>query len=833
MENSARGGSRGGAPRGAPRGGRGGSRGGARPAGGPPRTAPKPTPTTTTTADAEPASTPKPAPAAPAPKADDTTVKQHRLHIGGFRDSVAASDFATRFRSFGTISDVAIPQSETGVPRGFAHFTLAGTDAQVQKLLNTYNGSKWKGGVIHLHPARESYEARLAAERAASAAKEARRAVNFPQKPRDPFPLDGWAEWQRKRIAERKREARGTLAGAEKRTISQVMHDDMQLDGKGEHKWWKRARFGRVLPVMRRLRTPLGPITMDPTRLRDTFERLYLNARNKPVAQLTWVIRDRDRDYGGDGFDRGYDQRDHGDYFDSRAESDWRAQQQQQQSKRHHEGPVGYHHDEEQYYEEAEHYDEGDQYGEEAEEEEETPDTQYHKAYEHVEIESAPTSSSDDNDEEEDDESDAMSVDEPAPAAPAPAPAATDAMDLFSDDDGEAESPASVEKSAADAGSEDEDADRFEFKEQFMGPKGKQLMALQKKAGGDDRFQFTADFATAADEDEQPRSDADGEGESDAESDAGDESRDADGDALDPDDENAARNVRKERSMAMDVLAGMFGEEVTKRDVSKSAPNTGAAKGTTRAEAAQADRTFELTGMSFYDPDAANADRFEVKPVEPEPPAVAAAGSDASDSESSSDEEDSDADDSSSSSDDEAEAKQKPEVATPSFLDGLFGSTAESASAAAPTFSKSGSMINTDFATMFGKTGPAAESKSSFSLFGSSTTTTTATASDSDAKPFFATVAAKSTAAPASAKSGRTATLASTLFFVGDRLGALETKAFVRTQTDAQVKETWAARRWDLHAELKKRHKNAARKARMRSSQHRGGVAVGGGGRRS
>ncbi|KAI9218034.1 hypothetical protein BC828DRAFT_333917, partial [Blastocladiella britannica] len=73
-----------------------------------------------------------------------------RLHLSGFREPLTAQDLSTRFASFGAVSDVSIPESITGHVRGFAHFTVTAPPASVTRLVSLYNGTRWKGGTVHV-----------------------------------------------------------------------------------------------------------------------------------------------------------------------------------------------------------------------------------------------------------------------------------------------------------------------------------------------------------------------------------------------------------------------------------------------------------------------------------------------------------------------------------------------------------------------------------------------------------------------------------------------------------------------------------------------------------
>ncbi|ORZ33801.1 hypothetical protein BCR44DRAFT_1191003 [Catenaria anguillulae PL171] len=212
---------------------------------GPPKSTMKDSKTTpaSTPAASVPAVAPTPLPAA----VDPTATSTHRLHLGGFRDTITSADISSRFSSFGQVTDVVIPITETGLPRGFAHFSLTATHAQYTRLLSVYNGTKWKGGVISLHPAKPRPADVRQADRDRIAEKERARVLNFGPDSKDEMPLDGgWPAWQRAQAQLRRRARRGALEGKHVGYINEVMADDAKhLDLAGKHRLWKRVKFGR------------------------------------------------------------------------------------------------------------------------------------------------------------------------------------------------------------------------------------------------------------------------------------------------------------------------------------------------------------------------------------------------------------------------------------------------------------------------------------------------------------------------------------------------------------------------------------------------------------
>ncbi|KNE68631.1 hypothetical protein AMAG_19769 [Allomyces macrogynus ATCC 38327] len=663
----------------------------------------------------------------PAEKLDDKTPAPRRIYLGGLTDPVTPTEVESRFRAFGIVSAIAIPQSSTGAPRGFLHFTLTCTGAQLAKLMTVYNGTKWKGGTLAVSRAsRDPVTAREEEREAlATRAKPNTNRVFSLEAPKPPTVANL---------------PRGVLPGVVSVRAAKPVTDADDSADLG--RLWKRSRMGRAVALMRRMHRPgVGRVTIDPSVYRACLEPLYVNPRPTRVADLTWSLEGYERGYG-----RGQeDMEEGGDWWEEKvgvAES------------------------------------EGGQSSSSEEDEVEGEEEEDELAAGSDVAASAPSSSDSDDSVSSDDvadDEDAMDVDDDEESTPS-APTRTQQLDIFSDEE---------------ADGDDEEDNRFAVKDQFEGESGRELLALQAKARGDGRFKLTADFAAA-----------DGSDSDSSAMDTTSPSAAQDGDADEEVDE-AIGNLAKERDMAMSLLSSMFGEDAVQESVKKRAH----ANVATNAPAAGKDnalaRTYQLTGMAFYDPDAADHEAYELQP-EPEKEEVVEVTADPFLSDAASDSE-------SSGSVNESDAEEDAEPTTTAEEDDgkdkdRFGNT-----------------VRADFSAIFTRGGPSAEAQS-FSLFNSAPST-------SDSKPSFSLFGDSAAPAPTPVVTLASsvfpgAALASTQFFISARLAALEAgtgKHFVRTADVADIEATWRATRRDLAVEAHRRAKNAARKAMRRKQGGSGG----------
>ncbi|KAG6556385.1 hypothetical protein Mapa_002328 [Marchantia paleacea] len=103
-----------------------------------------------------------------------------RLFVGGLASEVSAVDLKERFAPLGNVLSVAIPSAKYGSHRGFAYVDfLPSSEASLKKLISSYNGCKWRGGLLRIEQAKQHYVDKLqkewTAEAEALAAAEAER----------------------------------------------------------------------------------------------------------------------------------------------------------------------------------------------------------------------------------------------------------------------------------------------------------------------------------------------------------------------------------------------------------------------------------------------------------------------------------------------------------------------------------------------------------------------------------------------------------------------------------------------------------------------------------
>jgi hypothetical protein len=276
----------------------------------------------------------------------------------------------------------------------------------------------------------------------------------------------------------------------------------------------------------------------------------------------------------------------------------------------------------------------------------------------------------------------------------------------------------------------------IDIKTQFDGPAGKELLKLQKHALGDERFKFTEDFAGPSNED----------------SDQNDEPMD-----VEPSED---MEMVQEKSMSLGVLSSMFGEEVVENSTKQSRelrkPGIFSRDLT--------DRTHELTGIQFYDPEKPNPQ----------------------------------------------EIKNSDSQLQNNLVDST-GDTTEN-------LNSNGMQVNADFKSIFVKGGPNRVAES-FTLF-HSTSDSTSPSSSSNPLSFLKTqvpsTIVKATSRQVSAQ--QSTALASTKFFISSTLHTRESGVFARGDTPFVLT---AADRNALRFEVVKRHKNAARKMRSHENARR------------
>ncbi|CAH2312377.1 nucleolar 8 [Pelobates cultripes] len=96
----------------------------------------------------------------------ETSLK--RLYVGGIGPSITNDELTDRFQKFGNVNDVEIisRKDEHGNPvKTFAYLNISISDVDLRKCISTLNKTKWKGGVLQIEKAKESFLHRLSRER--------------------------------------------------------------------------------------------------------------------------------------------------------------------------------------------------------------------------------------------------------------------------------------------------------------------------------------------------------------------------------------------------------------------------------------------------------------------------------------------------------------------------------------------------------------------------------------------------------------------------------------------------------------------------------------------
>jgi hypothetical protein len=211
----------------------------------------------------------------------DQVEQEYRLFVSGFKEPISQKDVEQRFSSFGTLGQVCIPQSETGILRPFLHFSLHAKKNELVKLQQVYNGTRWKGGQLSIQVAQTNYCHRLSKEK--EQIQKENRNWDIP-----------WDKYEVHAPSKKRRWQVGVVADAvESKDLSPLIGERAE---KNHSRLWKYGRGGRMVTVMRRLRGPPSKmggadyLTVDPVLYKDGLQPLYGNASTKSVSQLSWTV---------------------------------------------------------------------------------------------------------------------------------------------------------------------------------------------------------------------------------------------------------------------------------------------------------------------------------------------------------------------------------------------------------------------------------------------------------------------------------------------------------------------------------------------------------------
>lgn len=204
-----------------------------------------------------------------------------RLFVGGLGSSVTDKDLRDRFGKFGKVEDVELKTrtDDQGCPyKTFGYINISMSDSDLKKCLSVLNKSKWKGGILQIETAKESFLQRLAQERQEAA----QLRLNPPKTDQRQQVLDSLSK-----------------AGVHNFTMKSAV-PGTEIPG---HKDWVVGKFGRVLPVLQlkcRRGDKVRTLKYDPSKythnLRVLAQPPDSEATSTPVSELTWQVSGGDNE---------------------------------------------------------------------------------------------------------------------------------------------------------------------------------------------------------------------------------------------------------------------------------------------------------------------------------------------------------------------------------------------------------------------------------------------------------------------------------------------------------------------------------------------------------
>ncbi len=174
------------------------------------------------------------------------------MYVKGLPAELTEKDFASRFGSFGSVSDVSIAKSACGDCRGFGHLSLMCDDSGWRKCLSLLNGSTWKGKKISIEEAKEDYIKRRDKEMAQA-------------------PITDKKDVLKRRLV--------------RHATDMSLVDEKNVE---KRKGWRRGKFGRPIAIVR-LRKPDGTLVVhDPSHDPNALDKFYEGYHPRPIRKLTW-----------------------------------------------------------------------------------------------------------------------------------------------------------------------------------------------------------------------------------------------------------------------------------------------------------------------------------------------------------------------------------------------------------------------------------------------------------------------------------------------------------------------------------------------------------------
>ncbi|KAM9182439.1 nucleolar protein 8 isoform 2-T3 [Mergus octosetaceus] len=195
-----------------------------------------------------------------------------RLYVGGLSHTVSKAELQERFGKFGRVLDVEIitRKDDQGNPtKTFAYITANISETDLKKCISVLNKAKWKGGMLQVELAKESFLHRLAMER-----EEARLHKETTQR----------------------NDKTSLLESLKKAGVVDFHMKAVPGTEVPDHKNWVVGKFGRVLPILRlRNQQKNKVVKYDPSKYCHNLRKLEQDLTHVvPVSKLTWYLEEKD-----------------------------------------------------------------------------------------------------------------------------------------------------------------------------------------------------------------------------------------------------------------------------------------------------------------------------------------------------------------------------------------------------------------------------------------------------------------------------------------------------------------------------------------------------------
>ncbi|XP_066452513.1 nucleolar protein 8 [Eleutherodactylus coqui] len=198
-----------------------------------------------------------------------------RLYVGGIGPSVSDAELSERFGRFGKVDavDIISRKDDQGNPvKTFAYLNINISDADLRKCLSVLNKTKWKGGVLQIEIAKESFLHKLEQERQATKEMSTKEQSHPKNDLLESLEKAGITDFQMK----------AAVPGTEV----------------PNHKNWVVSKYGRVLPVLHLKGNKQSKIIKyDPSKYCHNLKKLdNISLESTPVSKLTWHLDGGDDD---------------------------------------------------------------------------------------------------------------------------------------------------------------------------------------------------------------------------------------------------------------------------------------------------------------------------------------------------------------------------------------------------------------------------------------------------------------------------------------------------------------------------------------------------------